>query len=239
MRLTETQKEQVKAQLKRHERPDGFYDIQLAPDAALTGLRISRGVFASDFMSSGLHMSKFLIAKPQLYRGKFALDMGCGAGILGIAMAIGGASLVDMADISELAVNDARFNSTNLGFDNVRVFQSDLFSALPLSNYDFIVFNHPFFPEVPEEFDNNFNDLLKCSMLGGEELLPRFFQDAKKHLHPEGLIVMPYFHLAGEQNNPKLRGQEAGYRIIAEQRFSSAVGAQRGDFSIYSLQLPD
>lgn len=69
------------------------------------------------------------------------------------------------------------------------------------------------------------------------ELIKRFFIEAKKHLKKDGVIIMPYFHLAGAINNPQIQAPKFGYKVV--ERFSMDIreGLQQGLASIYEITL--
>ena len=161
-------------------------------------LRISKGVFGSDLIGTPKHLARYLYKNPHLYRGKFAADIGCGPGTQGIIMLKYGASSVLFSDISPKAVANTKKNIED--YANADVYESDLFTDLPNILYDVIVFNHPFFASSPERFTNdpNYDEMLRRGMLGGTELLQRFLRKSPDYLRKEGIIIMPYFHFAGE-----------------------------------------
>ncbi|OIO64787.1 hypothetical protein AUJ68_05440 [Candidatus Woesearchaeota archaeon CG1_02_57_44] len=235
MTLTQEQAAQVLGQIARHDRPTGTYNVPVSEHLQLP-LRISNGVFGSDIMSSGILLARYLHANQNLFAGRRCLDMGCGPGTQGLLMAMLGAADVDLADINPLAVADAGYNARLSGLqDRVACYESDLFDTLPNTRYECIVFNHPFFPERPEAMGQDPKGL-GASMLGGTDLINRFLVDAKDHLEPRGVIVMPYFHFAGPKNDPAAHAERFGYHVSKQERIDSAEGLQRGDFSIYEIK---
>lgn len=236
MSLTPEQTQQVRTQLLKHERPDGIYAIPLdAGNRDFLELHISRGVFGSDIVSSGIYMARYLHDNSSLFLGKDAHDMGCGPGSLGLLMALRGAASVDLADINPRAVSDTQSNISRLSLTNVRVFHSDLFSNVPPRRYQVITFNHPFFPELPENFGPEFDVDLMRSMLGGVDVLPKFFDQIPGRLTEDGILIMPYFHFAGPQNNPATLLSRTPFQIIKEEHVDSETGLQLGDFSIFEI----
>lgn len=234
MPLSQEQERQVRLQLDRHMRPDGTYQVPL-DDKDFLELHISRGVFASDIMSSGIYTAQFLFEHPELFAGKNVLDMGSGPGTLGLLMALRGASHVDLVDINPKAVSDCALNLRNLKLENIEVFESDLFSNLPPKKYELITFNHPFFPEWPDTFAEEHDPDLKRSMLGGTDLLPRFIAEVPERLDPNGCLVMPYFHFAGPENDPAQAIENSPLRIREKIAVESEQGLQLGAFSIYLM----
>lgn len=85
--------------------------------------------------------------------GERWVDMGCGTGIVGLALAEAGA-VVTAIDIDPVCVRNARANAALLG-RRVEVVESDLFAAFtaPASTgagrrFDRVVYNVPFWPGV-------------------------------------------------------------------------------------------
>ncbi|MDP2312555.1 MAG: methyltransferase domain-containing protein [Pseudomonadota bacterium] len=81
--------------------------------------------------------------------GERWVDMGCGTGIVGLALAERGA-VVTAIDIDPVCVRNARANAALLGRP-VDVVESDLFAALPAPErrFDRVVYNVPFWPGDP------------------------------------------------------------------------------------------
>ena len=241
MSLTKEQEEQIAMQLKRHDRATLNSKIDLMHGISLE-LIIEKGVFCSDIMSSGIYLARFLYEHIALYKGKKCLDMGCGPGIQGLIMAKYGAKHVDFTDISQKAVKNTRKNIEIHKLKSVcKVYEGDLFDSLSKSKkYDVIIFNHPFFSEEAENFGKDaFDDtILRKSMLGGTELIKRFFSEVKKYMkNKNSLIIMPYFHFAGKENDPSTHVRKYGFYIEKQERVKSEQGLQLGDFSIYTIKM--
>lgn len=49
------------------------------------------------------------------------------------------------------------------------------------------------------------------------------------------MIIMPYFHLAGDTNNPAIQGPKNGYSVAELERFGQTEGLQNGEISIFGL----
>src|SRR3989344_3649366 len=230
MTFTEEQKAHVKKQLQANEHDAGTRTIILGDNTSID-LLIERDVFGSDIMSSGIYLARFLYQHQELYAGKDCVDIGCGAGTQGIIMSKYGARSVVLSDINPSAVANARKNIEQQDITNAEIYESDLFESLPKNRtYDVIVFNHPFFSGEPEELEGN--DMLKRSMLGGTQLIERFFQEAPQVLRQNGIIIMPYFHFAGIENEP---GNHSKGLTIQEYKIESQEGLQKGKFSIYVI----
>jgi len=240
MALTQAQKDQVAMQLKKHQRETLTTSVLLDKGISID-LVVEHGVFGSDMMSSGIYLARFLYAHKILYTGKSCLDMGCGPGLQGLIMAIYGARSVDFSDINSAAVENSRRNILLHKLQKkCQVFVSDLFAQMPAEKqYDIIVFNHPFFPEEAGRFGEEIIDdaMLRKSMLGGTELIKTFFKEAKWHLkNKESIIIMPYFHFAGTENDPATHANSYGFTIIQKEKILSQQGLQRGEISIYIIK---
>lgn len=241
--MTKEQHDLVKRQLQAHQRESGIRDIVLDKEKDITlTILIERGVFGSDIVTTANHLARFLYHQPELYKGKDIADIGCGPGTQGIIMSKYGARSVVFADINPNAVANTQENIKQQNIINAEVYKSNLFDDLPKEKlYDVIVFNHPFFPEEPEKFegDPNQDEMLRRSMLGGTALILRFFEEVSRHLRPGGIVIMPYFHFAGTENDPATHIDKYGLKIIQEHKIESKQGLQQGDVSIYVLSMEE
>jgi tRNA1(Val) A37 N6-methylase TrmN6 len=239
MTFTEEQKAHVLKQLQGHKRNSGTRNLVLDEDAHTSlELLIEQGVFGSDIMSSAIYLARFLYQHQELYSGKDAADIGCGPGTQGLVMSKYGAKSVVLSDINPKAVANTQKNVEQQNLANAEVYESDLFDGLPKNRtYDVIVFNHPFFSGEPEKFegDPNQDEMLRRSMLGGTELLQRFFREVPKYLRQDGIIIMPYFHFAGTENDPATQVGKYKLKISEEHKIESKQGLQLGDVSMYVL----
>ena len=240
MAFSEEQRTHVAKQLQSHDRNSGIRQIGLRECTPLE-LLIERGVFGSDIMSSGIYLAQFLHEHQELYARKHVLDMGCGAGTQGIVMAKYGAETVVLSDINRRAVANTQKNIEQLAMKNAEVVESDLFASLPQGRtYDVIVFNHPFFSGEPQEIKGDDKMLVK-SMLGGTELIKRFFSGVSGYMRKNGIIIMPYFHFAGPENDPANHLKSYNLNCAFEKQIKSEQGLQQGDFSVYviSKEIPE
>ncbi len=124
--------------------------------------------------------------------GLRVLDVGTGTGILAIAAAKAGASMVDAVDLETVAVECARHNVELNGVDHlINVCQSDLFSRVPEGvTYDLILANLPIV-DYPEE-DVRFHSLFDP----GFKYHERFFADARGYLSGAGMVMMCHADLS-------------------------------------------
>lgn len=137
------------------------------------------------------HFSPFVKYSP-----KTALDLCCGSGCIGIAMALHmDIPHVDMVDIepAALLLSQQNIDHHELG-DRVRVFDSNLFSGLPAQYYDLIVSNPPYvdakdYEGMPVEFSHE----PKLALVSGDDgldLTAAMLAQAADWLSEQGLIVI-------------------------------------------------
>ncbi len=125
-----------------------------------------------------------------------ALDLCCGGGCIGIAMAAYNPTWqVDVVDISDAALSLARENILfqNVG-ERVSAIKSDLFAGLKGKVYDLIVSNPPYvtqreYDELPPEYDHEPALGLKAGVDGLDFAL-RILADAPAHLSPNGCLIV-------------------------------------------------
>jgi 16S rRNA (guanine1207-N2)-methyltransferase len=139
--------------------------------AELCGEKLSFRTNAGVFSKKGIDFgSRLLIETVVLKEKEHILDLGCGYGPIGIALAKANPTItVQMVDINERAValveENARRNDVA---QQVRVKSSDGFDAISGELFDMILCNPP--------------------IRMGKALIYRLFEQAKKHLHPSGSL---------------------------------------------------
>lgn len=129
------------------------------------------GVFAGGQVDAGTRL--LLEALPDRLAGS-VLDVGCGAGTIGIAASLRGAEVVDMTDVNLLAVQAAHENIRRLGLFGCRACAGDVYSAVEDERYDLIVSNPPF--HRGKEIDLSIAD--------------RLIDEAPDHLEPGGSLLV-------------------------------------------------
>lgn len=130
-------------------------------------LRIPPGVFHPGiFFSTPIFMD--FLQNTDL-RGKTVLDVGTGSGALALLAAQKGATAVAI-DLNPAAVESAAVNAQNNGL-SVTLWQSDLFTSLPIQTFDFVLVNPPYYARTPSNASEH-------AFFAGEELdyFARFFQ---------------------------------------------------------------
>ncbi len=231
--LSTEQQQQIMMQLEKHEHNRYTTDIALSDTKTLKNFIVHPEVLRPESMTS-LFLAKHLYGEQHLYNGKFAIDIGCGSGIQGVTMGIGGAKQVILSDISMRAITNAKENIEKFQLlDKANVVQSDLFTNIE-DMADVIVFNHPFFPTNPIK-----DKAVSISMLDKGDLIHRFLEEAKTRLNKDGVIIMPYLQLAGEVNNPEIQGPKHNLDVDIVVRQNIDSGLQKGLISIYHLKIKE
>lgn len=104
------------------------------------------GVFAGNRVDAGTRL--LLTALPRAVTGR-VLDVGCGAGVIGIAAALRGAAAVDLTDVNLLAVETATENARRAAAAGgttatMRALAGDVYGAIGDARYDLVASNPPF-----------------------------------------------------------------------------------------------
>ncbi|MGH2368610.1 MAG: class I SAM-dependent methyltransferase, partial [Chloroflexota bacterium] len=118
---------------------------QPVTEAVLRGvtlrLRLAAGVFAARQIDPG---SRLLVETIEIAPGARLLDLGCGAGTIGLALAAADPhAQVVLVDTSRPAVELAQENAARNGLRNVEVRVSDGYGAVEAEHFDAIVANLP------------------------------------------------------------------------------------------------
>ena len=227
--LTKIQTRQINRQIESHRHQKYRTNIVLSSDFALKGFVVEEKILRPEITTS-FYLAKWLFANKKIYKNKKVLDMGCGSGIQGIVVGLFGARSVVSSDIDPIAVKSTKNNANNYHLNSkLKVIQSNLFKKIK-SKFDLIIFNHPFFGDVKVEYSN-------LGRVNNGKLLIKFLTRAKLHLSKGGIIIMPYFHLAGQANDPGLRAPFLGYNVKVRLRTRAKRGIQKGLISIYELKL--
>lgn len=231
--LSIEQQRQVLMQLEKHEHARYVTDIALSETETLKDFVVYPEVLRPESMTS-LFLVRHLYKEGHLYAGKTVVDIGCGSGVQGVTMGVGGAKQIILSDVSEQAIANAKENIEKFQLsDKASVVQSDLFANIE-DMADMIVFNHPFFPADPIK-----NKPVSISMLDKGDLIHRFFEEAKKHLNKDGVIVMPYLQLAGEENDPEVQGPAHDLDVEVVVKENIETGLQKGFISICHLKIKE
>lgn len=180
-------------------------------EATLCGLSLrfitDAGVFSKGHVDPG---TRLLIEAAPLPDAGAVLDLGCGYGAIGIAVAKLRPDLrVVMADVNERAVSLARRNAALNGVAGVDVRLSDGFAGLePDLRFQAILTNPPY--------------------RAGKERVYGLVAGAKERLEPGGLLVVVGHNKQGVKSlkkhmqvvfgNAEDVAKEGGYRVVASRR---------------------
>ncbi|MCO4844947.1 MAG: methyltransferase [Sulfurovum sp.] len=120
-----------------------------------------------------------------------AIEIGVGSGVLSFQLIQNGFENIYASDTNKNAIIGLSQESKRLGFeDKITLNQGDLFENCDV-NADLIVFNPPWLPAK-----HKLEEGIDKAMYYEEDLFPRFFEQAKEHLAPNGKIVLIFSNLA-------------------------------------------
>lgn len=228
MKFTEEQQKQFDYQLTQHEHEDYEVDIELDEQEVLEKFAVDTKVLRPEIMSA-LPLAKWLYFNNAIYREKAVLDMGCGTGIQGVVCRVYGADKVVFSDIAAEAVENTKKNVAKYGLENSIVVHGDLFEKVE-GKFDLIIFNHPFFSDQTME-----EMKVQTSMTEQGSLIHRFFDEARDYMNEGARIIMPYYHLAGEINDPEVQAPKHDLKVEVRFRHDYKSGIQKGLVSIYEI----
>ncbi len=136
-----------------------------------------------------------------------AIEIGVGSGVLSFQLIQNGFKNIFATDTNKNAIIGVSQESKRLGYEkHMTLSHGDLFENCDVKA-DLIVFNPPWLPakhQLEEGIDK--------AMYYEESLFPRFFEQAKEHLAPEGKIVLIFSNLA------EVVDEESTHPIIEELR---------------------
>ena len=125
--------------------PDHGHVLNIVVDDLELELRTRPGVFCHGRLDRG---SKALMRAMDVEVGQSVLDLGCGAGVLGIAAAKrNGGAPVTMVDCGVRAVELAQENVDRNGFTNVEICLRPDLEDLPGGPYDRVLANPPYYSQ--------------------------------------------------------------------------------------------
>ncbi|OIJ27258.1 putative protein N(5)-glutamine methyltransferase [Nocardioides luteus] len=147
------------------------------------------------------------------------LDLGCGTGALGAAVAarVPGAEIW-ATDIDPAAVACAQTNLDNLDQRNRRVLLGDLYAPLPHGlELDVILANAPYVPSseigtMPPEARDHEHHVALDGGADGLDVQRRVIEQAPKHLAPGGVLVIE----AGQEQAPVTASLMREQGLVAE-----------------------
>jgi len=113
------------------------------------------------------------------FTGKSVCDMGCGPGTIGLFALSFGASIVVQTDINPYAVENAKANRSfhKISKDQLKIYEGDCFSHIPVQAFDIIIFNAPFHSDdvkISDHLQKAFYDPHFQTLKNFLESLPQF-----------------------------------------------------------------
>jgi 16S rRNA (guanine1207-N2)-methyltransferase len=164
-------------------------EARQTPDDALLG----RAAFASGKLDEG---TQLLLEALEVHTTDIALDIGCGAGFIGLHIArLARKGFVTMVDASLVAVDAAQHTIAESGLTNIKVLPSDGAQAVLAQRFDLVVTNPPFH-------------------LGGMQttrVAERFICEAAQVLRPRGR-----FYLVANRFLKYEPAMRASFRVVEE-----------------------
>jgi len=177
-------------------------------DARLRGrmlvFEVDRGVFSRGGIDFG---SRLLIEAVQLMPGDRVLDLGCGYGAVGVALAASNADTrITMVDVNERAVLCAQKNAVRNGVaKQVEIMQRDGLSGLaPEVDFSVIACNPP--------------------IRAGKETVYRLLAEAAQKLTREGRLYVVI---------QKKQGADSALRYLRDLSLQVAIIAKEGGYRVY------
>jgi len=141
--------------------------------------------------------------------GRTMLDMGCGAGVLGIHTGLADAEAVISVDIDAKAIANTRRNIDTHDLQGVVVAeQGDLFETLGEQRFDLITANLP---------------IAKSAWpFGCADVLDRFIEHAPEHLCPGGRALLVWASFGDVDAVPPQLDEHGWTRVVTIERFGQS-----------------
>jgi len=147
-------------------------------------LKVLRGVFHPKLFFSTKYFYSFL-EKQNFEKLRF-LEIGCGSGILSL-LAYQKGAYVTAIDIDPRAVENTKLNFSKNFTDTsgVKIIHSDVFTNVPLQQFDMVVINPPYYFKKVENADHN---AWYCGLNG--EFFESLFSKLTGYIHPTSSVYM-------------------------------------------------
>jgi release factor glutamine methyltransferase len=163
------------------------------------------------------------------------LDLGCGTGIIGIAIALERSlSKVTLIDQSKHAIQNTKENQTLHQLTNVMIQKSDWFSALDQTRFDVILSNPPYLEDNDPHLSQGLEDEPLDALVSGPtgiEAIQYIIENAKNHIKPSGWLFIE--HGYNQAIILKDLFEKNGYQHIENAK--DIHGVHRVTFAQYSI----
>lgn len=172
-------------------------------------------------------LATWLIDNAPAKDGASILDIGCGAGVLGLSLAAAfPRAHVSLTDLSSDALALAQENAADLDLHNVEFFHGNLFDPLPEnSRFDLIVSNPPYVPEADREsLARELTHEPDLALFGGPDgltVIRDIIAKSPDHLRPNGLLALEIG--IDQAEKVELLMHESGLTDILTQRDLSGI----------------
>lgn len=115
--------------------------IQVSLRGSKLTFSTDRGVFSKAGIDFG---SQLLVESVEVAKDAKILDVGCGYGTIGLALAKeSNERQVTLIDVNQRALSLVEKNAQTNGIKNIRIVESDLFKSIEEKDYDLIISNPP------------------------------------------------------------------------------------------------
>jgi len=163
------------------------------------------------------------------------LDLGCGAGIIGVTIALERPlSKVTLIDQSADAIKNTKENQSLHQVTNTKIQKSDWFSALDQKRFDVILSNPPYLEENDPHLLQGLKDEPLDALVSGPfgtEAIHHIIENAKNHIKPLGWLFIE--HGYNQAKILKDLFEKNGYQHIENAK--DIHGVHRVTFGQYSI----
>lgn len=139
------------------------------------------GVFHPGLFFSSKFLLNYLLKQP--IQNKTVLELGSGSGFISIIARRHGA-IVTASDISRKAIENSTLNAEQ-NQEQVTLIHSDLFEQIPLTAFDYIVINPPYYKKSPQTESEH---AWYCGENG--EYFKRLFENLENYTHKQTKVLM-------------------------------------------------
>lgn len=157
------------------------------------------GVFSKNTVDFGSRTLLAAINQLDLTNVKKILDVGCGYGPLGLALAKKfPENQVDLIDINQRALELAKKNAALNQLTNVKIWFSDVYQQISDSDYDLIISNPP--------------------IRAGKKVVKKIITEAREHLNPNGKLIIVIQKNRGSFSQKQLEAVYGRTQVLLRQK---------------------